>query len=106
MARNNASQIESPPNSSSQTFTIRVDGRLVGVTRYGTDDGGRTHFELVGMAEQPEATVRDVFPTDRGYVKNGDVYAVTAETVTEDFKNWEWERVGTLESSLLRVSGR
>jgi len=106
MARNGASQIESPPNSSSDKFTIHVAGRLIGVTRYGPDEAGRTHFELVASGGQPGGDYRDVFPTDRGYVKNGDVYAVTPETAAEDSENWEWERVGALESSLLRVSGR
>jgi hypothetical protein len=82
-------------------FTLRVNGIAVRVTRYGTDEVGRTHFELAG-APHPDREYRDVFPTDRGYVEDGEVWMLDAETVAADADHWEWVHIGSVEGSSLR----
>lgn len=87
--------------STDPRFTLTVDGVPARVTRYGTDAQGRTHFELTGEPH-PATNVRDAFPTDRGYVKGGEVYMVSAFSAAKDAAEWEWEYIGPAQSALLR----
>lgn len=83
-------------------FTVVVDGARVTATRLGTDDDGRTHFELVPDVD------RSVFPCDRGYVQDG---RVTMLRIPRDgipkgadiMDVAETEYIGDVEMSMLQV---
>ena len=93
MSESQIETVRSP--SDNPRFTITVDGARTQVTRYGTDDNGCTHFEIADRSPD-----RDVYPTDRGYVRDGEVCMVTPETVSDASDAWDWMRVGAIESCL------
>ena len=86
-------------------FALTVDDVTVRVTRFGTDDEGRTWFEIASFDDYPNSKhVRDVFPTDYGYVKNGEVYMQIQDWNEdgEEFHDERYHPIGPVEQSRLR----
>lgn len=83
-------------------FNLQVCGVQVRVTRHQTDEDGWTYFELADAQEQD---LRSVFPTDYGRIKDGHVYMRVQDwdETTEQWVNTDWEYVGGVEYSALRV---
>jgi len=96
------SQIETVKTASEEPrFDLKVGDMTVRVTRFGTDDKGRTHFELAGRDEPDD--LRDVFPTDRGFVEDGEVYMLIETFDDVGGLERSWRHIGYVQSSMLRV---
>ena len=90
----------------SPRFALRVDGVTVRVTRFGTDEDGLTWFEIASFGDYPNSKdVRDTFPTDYGFVKDGHVY-MQIQDWDDDAEGWtntRYTHIGSVESSRYRV---
>lgn len=98
--RSQLSTVNTP--SENPRFTIVVDGVMARVTRLGFDHDDNPVIELTDTSQG----IRDVFPTDTGYVGTDGVVYMRRQKYDEETESWGdvwWEAAGTLERALLRV---